>query len=181
MSEPYLAMYLSMKTDFVRHSLFVPIRLFAESTQRLSQDIIDKAFFTTMDQAKDAIERINKQQEFQVCVLLDSTLPGRDAVLRHSIARQNMTKLHGELFDLMHPNAPVIDAPELSMNIAFGMKRATTPYPDEFVAKKNFEGEAFQLFVNDARVRMRSNVFNGAQLDALIFDRPTGQLFFVKM
>jgi hypothetical protein len=183
MADEYLAMYLTVKFDLAGPTVFVPIRVFAETTLRLGQDIQNDAYFTTIDQAKDAMNRISLHSPFQVCVLLDSSLPARSVILKRKAAEANMTRMLHELSKFINApkTAPTTGGKELSsMSLIFGMKSATTPYPDPFVASSNFEHDAWYIQVGMPQVLMQPAIIQDGFFIALTFHHPGNQVLLGK-
>ena len=174
----YLAMYLSLEFQ-MGGPIFVPVRHFAESTQRLGQDIIQDKLHTKLDEANAAIRRIIAANKVQVAVLLDSTLPGRDVILKRPLAKGNMVRVGHELQKLFAPpTAPVIQPiPDLRFSIKFGMKNIRTQYPDPFVEAGNFTSGMgsieFRGLVHRLPAIIGLNFFF-----ALLFDHASSQIFF---
>jgi hypothetical protein len=86
-----------------------------------------------------------------------------------------MNKLMSQLNAALNPTAPVMGPPQITVQIAFGMKRrAPSPYGGDFVDSKIFErGRSFRLEARHAKLRILPPVvFNGAVIMALQFVRP---------
>jgi len=181
MADNYLAMYLSIKFDFLGPTIFVPVRLFAERMGRLGRDITNEAYFTTIAEARDAAERIRLHSPFMVCVLLDSTLAARDVILKKPIARRNMITMFQELDRIADPSGKLmsLSTKEINMSLHFGMKNIRTQYPDPFVMPFSFESDGFVIQVNDCRVSMQVGFNRLGIFTAVNFHSPTGQIFMV--
>ncbi len=180
MAGEYLAMYMTVKFDITEQSITVPIRLFAESIHRLSEGIRNEAYFTTMDEAKEAMNRVVNSSPFRIFVLFDAAVPERNVILKRKDAQANMTRMHQRLSQfLAPPAAPVIGPDSLaSMYVRFGMKTVDSPYPDPFVAPRNFVGEAFSLETHIPRVDRRTLLIAGKLVVVLFFHDLGNRSFF---
>jgi hypothetical protein len=77
--------------------------------------------------------------------------------------------------------APTIGGKELSsMSLRFGMKSASTPYPDPFVASSNFEHDAYSIEVGMPQVLMRPAIIGDGFFVALTFHHPGNQVLIGK-
>jgi hypothetical protein len=174
----YLAMYLSLEFH-MGGPIFVPVRHFAESTQRLAQDIMQNKLHTKLDEANAAIGRIMAPNKVQVAVLLDSTLPGRNVILKRPLARGNMVRVGHELQKLFAPPAaPVMQPnPDLRFCINFGMKNIRTQYPDPFVEARNFTSGMGTINFR-AQIHRRAAIIGMNFVLALLFDHASGLIVF---
>jgi hypothetical protein len=177
----YLAIYLEIDFDLRRPSVFVPIRLFAESTHRLSQDIQLGQFFTTLDQANEALRRILAARQPQAVVLLESTLPAQQVILKRFANLHHMRRMIHELGQAFAPpSAPVVQSsPQVdNFRIFYGMKNLNTPYPDPFVEARNFTSDFGMLDWDGPRLQKRAAFFGNGFFFALVFDRPGSRQAF---
>lgn len=186
MPNNYLAMYLSVRFDFA--TVWAPIRLFAENILRLEDDIRNAAYFTTINEADDASERIQTHSNSrQVCVLLDSSLAGREAILKpygHNQAHSNMAKIQAEAAKL-YPSASLRrPSVEVLLQIWYGIKNANTAYPTGIVGPQNFESDVHLVQMGNVQLSQSPNypaAANGALFWTLVFHDPRGQVFFVRL
>ncbi len=176
----YLAMYLTVQTELLKPSHFIPIMHFAESNARLRQDIEDDAFYTNEVRLGMAMERIRNQTPFQISVLFWSTLPATGAILSKSAITQ-MSLIAEDIKAVLNPpqTAPTIMPPEVyTVSIRLGMKNKTNPYPKDFVKPlKNFNSGRFEIQFSQAKVKSETAFIKNNFFTALKFYHVTGQVF----
>ena len=153
----------------------MPVRLFAERADSLEGDIRDGAYFTSVAEVEDVVNQVLLKRPFRVAVLLDSSLPARNAILKpygHLQAHANMARMQAEISRIADP---------VLMQIWFGWKNAGTPYPSELVEPHNFESETRLFQVGDVQLTAAPifpQTINGALFWTIIFHNPTGRIFF---
>jgi hypothetical protein len=179
MSEPYLAMYLTLQADFARPSSVIPVRAFAEGAFELREIIRDDSYFTTLREAKEAVVRVEGVHPHKLVVLLASTLAAQGAMMWRRQAKEQMKQLGREVNAALNPSSHAGGFAEFS--IRFGMKRSGTRYPDPFVTRDNFEGDAFSYEWNSADIHTGLMLLNGNFFFLMAFTHPRGQRFFVKL
>ncbi|MGA3242091.1 MAG: hypothetical protein ABSG03_38035 [Bryobacteraceae bacterium] len=183
MAQEYLAMYLEITADFGKPSHFIPIMHFAETPARLAQDIRDEAFYTNEVKAGMALERIRNQTPFCISVLFLSTLPAMRTILSGA-AKKQLHLMVEDLKPILNPprTAPTIQNPEIeTVQIWLGMKKKTTPYPEDFVTESNFTSGRFLVQFSDVQVRESVMVIKKQFFVVLTFFRVTGQIFMMPM
>ncbi len=183
MAKDYLAMYLYLTISPGKASHFIPIMLFAENSARLAQDIENNAFFKSITEVREAVDRISTPFSVTVLALPPGSASG--VLFSRAAAQEQARLMASDLIEFFMPaKAPVISAPEAAMiRIWIGIKNRKTPYPNGFIDPwLNFKRERFVFQFSNAQITPGSLIAKGELFFTLTFHHPTpGQIFFTPL
>ncbi len=153
MARDYLAMYLNVQFNFGEFNV-VAIRHFSANTARLAEAIRNGNLFTDLTALKHEATMVEQQKE--ITVLLDSTLPGRKKILP-AAAQENLSNINNIYSKFYEARTNPVNPPRIDFNIRSGIRNINLPRPyiDGFASYSTFKSGYFDMSINgDADIKI---------------------------